>query len=193
MNFDTFIGPNGKLCVRPKNNATYNNEFFLKQLEQVAGIKRQMGIAVVNYIGEYIAEAMAEGATVTIDGLGTFAPSLTINKDTARSKLDGNVVELSRITFRPHPDLKKSAARKMTTHRVKLSQRKSLNLPDIDERKDILVNLLKKKPLISSTDYMNATHISRSAAYADLIEFEKGGVVKVYSVGRNKMYALPEE
>ena len=192
MNFDIYIGPDGQQYVRPKNNICYNYEFFLRELRQVAGISETMGRAVMGFFGEFLAQAMGDGATLTIDEVGTFAPSLTVNRKNEDAKLSGKVVELSRITFRPHPALKQAARNRMDFHKIKTTVHQRAVKPDKDRRKDILVSLIKKKKFITPSDYLEAVHISRSQAYDDLEDFVNGGVITVLKVGRNKLYSLPE-
>ena len=193
MNFDTFIGPDGKVCVKPTHNDSYNYEFFLKQLEKGGHLPRAMGIAVIDYLCTFLADAIGDGASVTIDGLGTFSPSLTIDKESERKELDGHSVALSKITFRPHPALKGRARQRMSFNQLRSSSKMPAAIPDLEKRKELLLELFKKKSLISSSDYKRATGISRSRAYTDLATFEAGGIIVTYYAGRNKMYALKQQ
>ena len=190
MNFDIFYGPQGKLCVKPKNNARYDYQLFLEDLSQCGHLPKGVGAVVIDFLGDFIAKAIGNGASVTIDGLGTFSPSLTFNKESDNNEINGNSVALSRIAFRPHPNLKNKAQQNMRFTKVRSSAKLPRTVPPVDQRKELLLKLLKKQPLISAADYQRATGLSHSRAYSELADFVAAGIIVAYTAGRNKMYAL---
>ena len=192
MQFDIYTGLDGKPYVRPKNNIKYSFRSYLRDLNACTGVSEAMGRIVLNHLQDFLAKAMKEGASVNIEGLGIFAPSLTIVDNKEDGKITGKRGELSRITVRPAVQLKQKASIGTEFHRTKYSSYQKVIMPDKDQRKDILLGLFKTKKLITSSDYVNAAQVCRTQAYTDLEDFVKGGVIQVHHAGRNKMYSLPE-
>ena len=55
-----------------------------------SGLSRGSVIQVMTTVAEHLAYCMAEGQSVTLDGIGTFTPRLGVAKDKEIDSLDGD-------------------------------------------------------------------------------------------------------
>lgn len=132
---------------------------------------------VIEQVSHKLAWLMAHGNSVTIDGLGTFKPTLGVSRFKEMDTLDGDEakrnaqsIEVNGVSFRVDPALVSQTDLYCTLQRGKVSrlhrsrysreERLALALRFLDEHKEMCV-----------TDYVTLTGLSRTTAVRELQAF----------------------
>ena len=125
-----------------------------------SGLSRGSVIQVMTTVAEHLAYCMAEGQSVTLDGIGTFTPRLGVVKDKEIDSLDGDEpkrnarsIEVNGINYRADKELVRE-----TNLRC-----------DLEERRTRALDYLHEHPFLRIQDYMAITGLKRSSANRELL------------------------
>ena len=159
----------------------YKNVGMDELVKQVArpgsGLSEGTVWHVLTTLTEKMASLMADGQSVTLDGLGTFKPTLGVSRFKEMDTLDGDEakrnaqsIEVNGVSFRVDPALVSQTDLYCTLQRGKVSrlhrsrysreERLALALRFLDEHKEMCV-----------TDYVTLTGLSRTTAVRELQAF----------------------
>ena len=128
-----------------------------------SGLSRGSVIQVMTTVAEHLAYCMAEGQSVTLDGIGTFTPRLGVAKDKEIDSLDGDEpkrnarsIEVNGINYRANKELIRETNLRCDLRRGGISRvRKS--------------DYLDEHPFLRIQDYMAVTGLKRSSANRELL------------------------
>lgn len=126
MEFEFYLSPN---CVgtnrkryhaRPTNQQNVDNEMFIKKMcsRSVAGEAETQ--AVMLRAADLLAELLAEGCHVHLDGIGSFQVSLSCPETRTMSSTRSGSVGIKSVTFRPAKELLKEVRDKAVLKRAKI-------------------------------------------------------------------------
>ena len=147
-------------------------------------------------IADGLAEQLAEGYTVTLDGIGTFSATIGVKEGKEQDTFYGEEVkrnakslEVKNVTFRSDKELVKEVNRRCDLKRAGVFQihRSKYNK---EERLKLALNYLSSHSVMRIQDYVELTGLSRTSATLELKEFRENpesgitfsgrGTTKVY-------------
>lgn len=130
---------------------------------------------------------LAEGKTVDLEGLGHFSPTLRshiVTDDNGRKKV---VAQPDSVAFRCAPSLKIQ----IREAEIVESKRKKKEIPDVDQRKENILEYVNKNNSINSTACMRINNCNRYIALKDLQELANAGKLLVTGNGKLTLYIRP--
>ncbi|MEG1616681.1 MAG: HU family DNA-binding protein [Bacteroidales bacterium] len=144
---------------------------------------------VVGVLAALIAEITNDlkcGRRIHITGLGTFGVSLTTKTPVfGGATTHGGNVRLSRIHFRPSPDLFKTVGnvRFYRTHTYHADP------DDADTRLEHIREEVAANGYVTCSEVMLLNHCSRKTAWSDLNELVEAEVLRSYGTGSTRFYS----
>lgn len=142
-----------------------------------SGLSRGSVMQVMTTVAEYLAYYMAEGQSVTLEGIGTFTPRLGIVKNKEMDSLDGNEpkrnarsIEVDGINFRADKELVQETNRHCELRRGGISRIRKSPFSE-EERRARALAYLDEYPFLRIQDYMTLTGLKRSSANRELLRF----------------------
>ncbi len=179
---------------------TYRNlggeEFIEKMASLHAGISKATVKLVLSQVAEDLAYYMGMGYTVTLDGIGTFKPTLGLRKGKEMDSMEGDEtkrnaqsIRVDGINFRADKqlvnqtdwncDLESGGVRRLC--RSPYSKQ---------ERLELARKYLQEHPLMRVSDYVKLTGLSRTTATVELQEFRRNpeSGIGTFGLGSNKVY-----
>lgn len=191
MDFKEFTMPNGQKGVRPTKSVSVTEQDFLDDLTTATSLTTADGKAALAYLACFLAQRLGEGENVSLDGIGSFNVSFTLDSDSTSSdhKLTARDVRVKRITFKAHPNLKRKIISNLSKSSNKLyridQQSQSLST---DERRQKALTLANQDGPFTAASYQNQVGVSKPRAYKDLSQFVEEGFLRTMDYGRYKLY-----
>ena len=135
-----------------------------------SGLSRGSVIQVMTTVVEHLAYCMAEGQSVTLDGIGTFTPRLGVAKDKEIDSLDGDEpkrnarsIEVNGINYRADKELIRETNLRCDLRRGGISRVRKSPFTE-EERRTRALDYLDEHPFLRIQDYMAVTGLKRSSA-----------------------------
>ena len=143
-----------------------------------SGLSRGSVIQVMTTVAEHLAYCMAEGQSVTLDGIGTFTPRLGVAKDKEIDSLDG--------------DEPKRNARSIEVNGFNYRADKEL-IRETNLRCDFrtrALDYLDEHPFLRIQDYMAVTGLKRSSANRELLRLssDPASGITLSGYGSHRVY-----
>lgn len=195
MDFKEFLMPNGQKGVRPTKSVSVTEQDFLDDLTTATSLTTADGKAALAYLASFLAQRLGEGENVSLDGIGSFNVSFTLDNDSLSSdhKLTARDIRVKRITFKAQPSLKRKIISNLSKSSSKLyridQQRQPLS---IDERRQKAVSLAEQGEPFTTITYKHEVGVSMPRAYKDLSMFVEEGLLRVLDYGRYKLYCMDD-
>lgn len=157
-----------------------------------SGMDRARAVQVITALGETLAELMAGGYSVTLDGIGTFNATVGVRKGHQQDDIDGDepkrnalTLEVSGVNYRPDKSLVRNTDRlcHLTKGSVNRLHRSTYTK---EERWQMAVDYLSdpSHPMMRLKDYTRLTGISRTQASLELKEYRSRPDAKIDYVGK---------
>lgn len=165
-----------------------------------SGLSRGSVAHVLDTVSEELAYLLAEGYSVTIDGLGTFSASIGVKDDKEVDTVDGNEtkrnarsLEVKNVTFRSDKELVREVNRRCELERAGVRRvRRSPYSKEERLRRAFAYLSDPAHPFMRIADYVQLTGLSRTAATLELQEFRNNPESGLDTSGRGtaKVYVL---
>lgn len=173
---------------------TYRNidadEFVNKIAQPGSGLNEGSVKHVLGTMADGLAYYMAQGFTVTIGGLGTFKPTLSLKQDKEPDTLDGNdskrnaqSIRVDGVNFRSSRDLTRKTDGYCTLQRGG-TRRLQRSPYTAEQRLALALKYLDAHPLMRIPDYMQLTGLSRTSATRELQTFRRDSQSGITISGR---------
>lgn len=151
--------------------------------------------ASVGMLTEVMAEYMARGYSVRIDGLGLFTPKLSLKDGVEReteggSKRNSMSIEVSDVRFAADRQLVGSTHRACVLERAK-AERYVKPTEGREERLARLLDYLAHTPSIGVSTYARLMGLSQTSAQRELRHWSKEGIIGQDGLHSHKRYTLP--
>lgn len=175
-----------------------NSNQLIDRICNVGGSSLSRGtiIHVLTTVAEEMARQMADGYSVTLDGIGTFSATIGVKEGKEQDTFYGEEVkrnakslEVKNVTFRSDKELVKEVSRRCDLKRAGVFQihRSKYNK---EERLKLALDYLSSHSVMRIQDYVELTGLSRTSATLELKEFRENpesgitfsgrGTTKVY-------------
>ena len=136
-----------------------------------SGLSKGNVMQVMTTVAEYLAYCMAEGQSVTLDGIGTFTPRLGVVKDKEIDSLDGDEpkrnarsIEVNGINYRADKELVRETNLRCDLRRGGISRVWKSPFTE-EERRTRALDYLHEHPFLRIQDYMAITGLKRRSYY----------------------------
>lgn len=151
--------------------------------------------ASVGMLTELMAEYMARGYSVRIEGLGLFSPKLSLKEGVEREKEGGSKrnsasIEVSDIRFAADKELVGSTQRACVLERAK-AERYAKPAEGREERLARLLDYLAHTPSIGVSTYARLMGLSQTSAQRELRHWAMQGLIGQDGLRSHKRYTLP--
>lgn len=175
------------------------NELMNSMIEENIGIDKGQIIQVITALADKMSRLMADGYSVTLDGIGTFHATIGVREGFEQDTIDGKdtkrnaqSLEFKGVTFRAE----KSMVRRMNIK----GDLKPLGEPSRlcksrytkEQRLQMAVDYLSnpKHPVMNIQDYADMTGLSRSSASKELKEYRirQDAQLTTYGSGTSIVY-----
>ncbi len=191
-----------KVFYRIKTRQNLNAKQFIdKLIHPGSGLTEGNVMHVLTAMADELAYYMGQGYSVTIDGVGTFKPTIGVAKDKEIDDLDGNEpkrnarsLEVDGVNFRASKELIRATGRHCNLEKGGTSRLRRSPYTK-EERLEMARNYLAEHHLMRVADYVELTGLSRTRATLELQELRKdassgitytgGGSAKVYVLSDN--------
>ena len=175
-----------------------NNKQLIDRICNLGGSSLSRGtiIHVLDTVAEEMARQLADGYSVTLDGIGTFSATIGVKEGKEQDTFYGEEVkrnakslEVKNVTFRSDKELVKEVSRRCDLKRAGVLQihRSKYNK---EERLKLALDYLSSHSVMRIQDYVELTGLSRTSATLELKEFRENpesgitfsgrGTTKVY-------------
>lgn len=175
-----------------------NSNQLIDRICNIGGSSLSRGtiIHVLTTVAEEMARQMADGYSVTLDGIGTFSATIGVREGKEQDTFYGEEVkrnakslEVKNVTFRSDKELVKEVSRRCDLKRAGVFQihRSKYNK---EERLKLALDYLSSHSVMRIQDYVELTGLSRTSATLELKEFRENpesgitfsgrGTTKVY-------------
>lgn len=175
-----------------------NSNQLIDRICNIGGSSLSRGtiIHVLTTVAEEMARQMADGYSVTLDGIGTFSATIGVKEGKEQDTFYGEEVkrnakslEVKNVTFRSDKELVKEVSRRCDLKRAGVFQihRSKYNK---EERLKLALDYLSSHSVMRIQDYVELTGLSRTSATLELKEFRENpesgitfsgrGTTKVY-------------
>ena len=162
-----------------------------------SGLSRGSVIQVMTTVAEHLAYCMAEGQSVTLDGIGTFTPRLGVAKDKEIDSLDGDEPKRNaRSIYRADKELVRETNLRCDLRRGGISRVWKSPFTE-EERRTRALDYLHEHPFLRIQDYMAITGLKRSSANRELLRLSSDPAYRVMeatgcmSAGKQRAIANP--
>lgn len=181
--------------LQSTHNISYDE--LLKHISRGRGsVDEGTIVSSVIQLVETMVQYMTLGHSVTIDGLGTFRCSLGMKdgKKVKEPEEGGPKVTIDSIevkTVRFKPDKKFVDELNDTIHMESGGYKKLRKIQStLEERRQLALQFLEENPWISVRDYMQLTHLKRTAATTELRQLAQtaDSGIKAYGRGSHRVY-----
>lgn len=165
---------------RMKINKNVTMEDFIEDVAQPgSGLNPGMVKHVITQVSKKLAWLMADGNSVTIEGLGTFKAALGVSRFKEMDTLEGDEakrnaqsIEVNGVNFRVDPALVRQTDLYCTLHRGK-SCRLHKSPYTREERLALALKFLDGHAQMCVDDYVRLTGLSRTTAVRELKAFRE--------------------
>ena len=190
-----------RVSYRLKRERHYTGEEFMTHVRRANPHLSAEVKSAVDLLAAQLAGLMAQGHSVTIDGLGTFSAAIGVRREAevdtfveGEPRRNAQSLRVKGINFRPARELLSATDAACTlvrggTRRV----RRLTSTPD--ERLQMARDYLRQHPTMSVREYSHLTGLSHTAASMELRSFRTtpaSGITTI-GLGSHKLYvATPE-
>ena len=166
-------------------------EFIRHMTHPGSGLSEAMAIHVMETLGEQLARELAEGYSVTIDGLGTFTATVGLDwkcketDDAGGAKHNARCLTVDGVRYRADRSLVRDVA--VRCRLSKGGESHTRRSPySREERVRLVVDYLADAahPVMRLNDYVGLTGVSRSTASHELREMSRGEDAPIRPIGR---------
>lgn len=157
-----------------------------------SGLSTAMAVHVIEALGEQLARELAEGYSVTIDGIGTFRASLGLDRKhqqeepaTDAKAHNARCLAVTGVRYKADKRLVRDVA--LDCELSKAGESTPRQSPySRDERLRMAVDYLSSAahPMMRLADYVRLTGLSHSVASRELREFRQATDAQIEAVGR---------
>lgn len=158
-----------------------NSNQLIDRICNIGGSSLSRGtiIHVLTTVAEEMARQMADGYSVTLDGIGTFSATIGVREGKEQDTFYGEEVkrnakslEVKNVTFRSDKELVKEVSRRCDLKRAGVFQihRSKYNK---EERLKLALDYLSSHSVMRIQDYVELTGLSRTSATLELKEFRE--------------------
>lgn len=175
-----------------------NHSQFVEMCTRHGGWQRSTIVGAVAHVCRELALQLAEGNSVTIDGLGTFRPKLGVvpymekdNFEEGESNRNVQSIEVTGINFRADKDLITEIGEHIHLERGRESRLHQSNYTP-EQRAEMARQYLTENPIMRVRDYVQLTGLSRTKAAEELLALSQNPQSGITSRGRSsaKVYLL---
>lgn len=179
-----------KAYYRMKTEQHFDAEKFVKWMTRYGGIGRGEAMRVLMQASETMAELLAMGISVDIEGFGSFSATVGLKKGKEMDTLEGdeqkrNAVSLcvNGVNFRADKKLVREINRRCDLKRG--GERRLRKSPyTLEERRKLALQYLEQEGIMHVSDYANLTKLSRTMAGRELIALRKDPTSGITTKGR---------
>lgn len=179
-----------KAYYRMKTEQHFDAEKFVKWMTRYGGIGRGEAMRVLMQASETMAELLAMGISVDIEGFGSFSATIGLKKGKEMDSFEGdeekrNAVSLcvNGVNFRADKKLVREINRRCDLKRGgERRLRKSPYTPE--ERRQLALQYLEQEGIMHVSDYANLTKLSKTMAGRELIALRKDPTSGITTKGR---------
>ena len=190
-----------KAYYRMKTEHHFDKEKFVKWITRIRGRKRGVVMKVLLEASDTLAELLAMGISVQIEGIGTFRATVGVKKDKEMDTLDGDEqkrnamsLHVDGVNFRADKELLKDINRRCDLKRG--GERRLHKSPyTLEERRQLALQYLEQEGILHVSDYANLTKLSRTTAGRELIALRKDPTSGITTKGRGtaKVYVKAKD
>lgn len=190
-----------KAYYRMKTEQHFDAEKFVKWMTRYGGIGRGEAMRVLMQASETMAELLAMGISVDIEGFGSFSATVGLKKGKEMDTLEGdeqkrNAVSLcvNGVNFRADKKLVREINRRCDLKRGgERRLRKSPYTPE--ERRQLALQYLEQEGIMHVIDYAKLTKLSKTTAGRELIALRKDPTSGITTKGRGaaKVYVKAKD
>lgn len=157
-----------------------------------SGMEKARIIQVLTALGETMANLMADGYSVTLDGIGTFSATVGVRKDHEQDSIDGDDAKRNALTLQiDGVNYRADKALVRMTDSCCQLKRGSVNRLrrspfSKEERWQMAVDYLSdpSHPVMRINDYVELTKVSRTVASRELKEYRERQDTQIEYTGR---------
>lgn len=177
------------------------NQFMDEIAYPGSGLSRASVVSVMTAVAEQMARCMANGQSVTLDGIGTFKPKLGVVKSKEVDSLEegepqrnAQSLEVNGISFRADKKLISNTNRRCRLTRGGTS-RITLAPDEKEKRLAQALHYLDEHPFMRISDYMRITGLKRTSATLELQRFRQDPScgITFSGWGKHKVYVRKKE
>lgn len=188
---------NGKRTTYPKMIIEHQVE--LRRLAREIADGTTFGVGEVEGIictlVSKMANYMAWGYSVRVNGMGAFAPALQLKagaerEDNSPTRRNATSIEIGGVHFRPDRELIEQIARGCKLERAK-PRRYTSPSTGREERTALALSHLHTHGRLSVAEYIGMTGLSRTSAVRELAKLREAGTVAMQGRGSHSFYTLP--
>lgn len=133
---------------------------------------------VIGLLGEALAEAMGQGYSIHLDGLGTFTPALRLRpgferEDQGETRRNARAIRVGNVSFRPDRDLLRATDSRLTLARQGGRLRRSSTQYTEADRLDIARAFIARRGEMSLLQYQALTGLLKDKASRELRRWER--------------------
>lgn len=154
-------------------------------------------VGAVELVADHIARRVAEGASVKIEGFGTFTAKLVLKEGAEHEQEGGShrnamSIEIGAINYRTDKGLLHAANRYCSLTRTKAQERGEV-VAGREARLQLALEHLAEHPVMSVRTYADMTGLSPNEAGKELRKYRAEGVLGWVGRGTHLRYTLPTE
>lgn len=190
-----------KAYYRMKTEQHFDAEMFVKWMTRYGGLGEGDVMRVLMKASETMAELLAMGISVNIEGFGSFRATVGVKKGKEMDSLDGdeqkrNAVSLcvDGVNFRADKKLVKEINRRCDLKRG--GERRLHKSPyTLEERRQLALQYLEQEGIMHVIDYARLTKLSKTTAGRELIALRKDPNSGITAKGRGaaKVYVKAKD
>ncbi len=192
-----------KCYYRLETNRNLSSAEFLKRVALHGMLSESVLEHALTNIADQLVKELADGYTVTLEGIGTFRAALGVKENKEMDTLDGDEtkrnaqsIEVKNVRYvsdkelvkevKMHCKLSRAGVRRVNSSPYSKEQRLQMAL-------DYLSNA--EHPFLRATDYAELTELPRSSATKELKKFAEDPAIGISSQGRStaKIYVKSSE
>ena len=171
---------------------------FVEHCTRHGGMQRSAVVGVLAHVSHELAMLMADGYSVTVDGLGTFRPRIGVRKDKEQDAFEAdethrNVFSLAvnGVSYRADRNLIADVDAHCSLERGEASRLQHSRFTP-DERADMARRYLSTHPFMRTADYAALTGLSLTTATRELRRLSSDPASGIIAQGRRstKVYVL---
>ena len=175
--------------VAPVCGGVFNTEDLIRSVAHGSTLSSADMKAALTAIVETLAEALATGKRVKLDGLGSFSLKLTTDADiNDTDEKIGKKISIKTVKFLPAKELLQKMG-KVTFQRTQ--NPRSLQWDELpQDQEERLVAFLRQNDFLRRTDAENIWHCKRTTASRLLNSFCEKGIIRNAGTPRMPIYVL---
>ncbi|MBP3517108.1 MAG: HU family DNA-binding protein [Parabacteroides sp.] len=191
-----------RVFYRMKIEENIDSDQFINEIAYPgSGLNRSIVISVMTAVAEQIARCMANGRSVTIEGIGTFKPKVGVVKnkevdtlEEGEPKRNAQSLEVNGVNFRADKELVRNTNRRCNLTSGGTSRIKSSPYEE-KERLAQALRYLDEHACMHISDYMAITGLKRTSATLELKRFrnDPSSGITFSGWGQHKVYIRKKE